>query len=188
MFRKRLIGCLLPLSALAALSACGQGHVLAVHDAVVKLSPIEDNPSALYFSIQGGPEATTLEDVLSASVVRVAMHETVRDPRTGVTAMKPLLRVSVPAKEDTDFAPGSRHVMLYGINLPARRLNEVNLIFVFGSGERIAVTAPIEAMGGVPITDGFKDMDMGGKAGQPAPASVPARAQPGGATAAPAAI
>ncbi len=177
----RTLAVLLPLAALGALASCGQGPVLAVHDAVVKLNPIDRNPSALYFTITGGPQNTTLEDVMSPSAIRVAMHETVRDPRTGVTAMKPLLRVAVPAKTDVKFAPGGKHVMLYGINLPARRLSEIGLTFVFGNGERIAVTAPIEAMGDASGDTGgaMAGMDMADTAGTPAPASMPIRATPG---------
>ncbi|MDE0933200.1 MAG: copper chaperone PCu(A)C [Novosphingopyxis baekryungensis] len=174
---------LLPLAAAIGLASCGQGPVLAVNEAVVKLNPVESNPSALYFTIQGGPEPTTLEDVLSPSAVRVAMHETVRDPQTNVSRMEPLLRVAVPAKEDVTFGPGGKHVMLYGINLPARRLNEIDLVFVFGNGERIAVTAPIQPMGGAADDGAMEDMKMGNAnraalIGTPAPSSVPTTAMP----------
>ena len=166
-----------PLIALISLAACGQGPVLSVNDALVKLNPNDNAPSALYFTVNGGPQATTLEDVLSPSAIRVAMHETVRDPQTGVTAMKPMLRVPIPAKTDVEFKAGGKHVMVYGINLPARRLNEMDFTFVFGNGERVAVTAPIQPMGDA--GGDMKDMDMGGMVGAPAPASVPATATPG---------
>ena len=184
MLRHRLAAACVPIFAALSLASCGQGPVLAAHDAVVKLNPIEGNPSALYFTVHGGPQATTLEDVLSPSAIRVAMHDNVRDPATGMVSMKPLVRVPIPADTDVRFAPGGKHVMLYGINLPARRLNEIDLTFVFGNGERVAVTASMQGMG-----DGGGDMDMsnmdmsggddGGTAGAPAPASVPTRATPG---------
>ncbi len=145
---RRAATALAPLAALMALSSCGQGPVLAVNDAYVQLNPNDQAPSAFYFTISGGPEPTTLEDVLSKSAVRVAMHETMRDPNSGVTRMEPILRLPIPAKTDVEFKPGGRHVMVYGMNLPARRLHEMDFTFVFGNGERIAVTAPIQDMGG----------------------------------------
>ena len=145
---RRAATALAPLAALMALSSCGQGPVLSVNEAYVQLNPNDNAPSALYFTINGGPEPTTLEDVLSPSAVRVAMHETVRDPQTGVTKMEPILRLPIPAKEDVEFKPGGKHVMVYGVNLPARRLHEMDFTFVFGNGDRIAVTAPIKNMDG----------------------------------------
>lgn len=156
-----------PIFAALALASCGQGPVLDIHDPVVRLNPVTQNPSALYFTIHGGPQATTLEDVFSPSTLRVAMHESVRDPATGVVRMKPLLRVPIPADTDVEFRPGGKHVMLYGINLPARRLDEIDLQFVFGNGDRLAATARIERVG-----DGEKEdmsgMDMGQAGGDPA--------------------
>jgi copper(I)-binding protein len=35
-------------------------------------------------------------------------------------------------------------VMLYGVNLVARRLGKLEAEFVFSDGSRIAVTAPVE--------------------------------------------
>lgn len=177
MRRLHLATVLAPLAAMAALSSCGQGPVLAIRDPVVRLNPIESNPSALYFTIHGGPEPTTLENVLSPSAIRVAMHESVRDPATGVSSMKPLLRVPIPADTDVEFRPGGKHVMLYGINLPARRLNEIEVTFVFGNGARLPVTIPIEPLGD---DDGdMSGMNMEDTGGTPAPASVPTTATPG---------
>ena len=158
--RLRLFAASAPLFGLIALSSCGQGPVLDIRDPVVKLNPIAKNPSALYFTIHGGPKATTLEDVFSPGAVQTSMHESVRDPRTGITRMKPLLRVPIPADTDVEFRPGGKHVMLYGINLPARRLNEIDVTFVFGNGDRLPVTVPIARAEG---DDGdMEGMDMGG--------------------------
>lgn len=125
-------------------ASCGQPPELKVNEAVVKLSPVDDNPSALYFTVHGGEQATELIRVVSRSAVRTEMHDSVSDPKTGMLTMKPLNRITVPAKGKVEFKRGGKHVMVWGINLPARRLEKMDFIFTFASGDRIIVTAPIE--------------------------------------------
>jgi periplasmic copper chaperone A len=134
---------LIPLF-LLLLGSCGQPPELKVNEAVVKLSPVDDNPSALYFTVHGGEQATELLRVVSRSAVRTEMHDSVSDPKTGMLTMKPIARIAVPAKGKLEFKRGGKHVMVWGINLPARRLEKMDFIFTFASGDRIIVTAPIE--------------------------------------------
>jgi periplasmic copper chaperone A len=140
---KRKLMLLTPLLALLATS-CGSPQKLSVTDAVVKLSPVDQNPSALYFTINGGPAEVELLRVTSPSVIRTEMHDSITDPKTGMLSMKPLERVKVPANSKVEFKRGSKHVMLFGVNLVARRLQKLDAEFVFSNGDRIAVTAPIE--------------------------------------------
>lgn len=134
---------LMPLVALQA-SGCGRPADLSVHDAVVKLSPVDANPSALYFSVNGGEADVELLRVSSSSVVRSEMHESKVDSKTGMMTMAPLERIKIPAKGKVEFKRGGKHVMLYGINLPARRLEKLDAEFIFSNGDRILVTAPLE--------------------------------------------
>lgn len=134
---------LVPLVALFA-GSCGGPAELRVHDAVVKLSPVDSAPSALYFTVLGGEADVELLRVSSPSVVRAEMHDSKVDPKTGMMRMAPLERIKIPAKGKVEFKRGGRHVMLYGINLPARRLEKLDAEFVFSNGERIGVTAPVE--------------------------------------------
>jgi periplasmic copper chaperone A len=133
----------LSLSALLV-SGCSGPAELKVNDAVVKLSPVDANPSALYFTVHGGTGDVELLRVTSRSVIRAEMHDTVSDPKTGMLTMKPIERVRVPAKGKVEFRRGGKHVMLFGINRPARQMEEMDVEFVFSSGDRILVTAPIE--------------------------------------------
>jgi periplasmic copper chaperone A len=126
------------------LASCGGPPELKVNEAVVKLSPVDANPSALYFTVHGGTADVELLRVTSRSVIRSEMHGTVSDPKTGMLSMKPISRVAVPAKGKVEFRRGGKHVMLFGINRPARQLEEMDVEFVFSSGDRILVTAPIE--------------------------------------------
>lgn len=143
----------LPAKALAAafsialLSSCSPPAQLRVNDVVVKLSPVTTNPSVMYFTVHGGPKDVNLLSVSSNSVIRMEMHESGKDPKTGMMTMTPIKSVAVPAKGRVDFKQGGKHVMVYGVNLPARRLNELEVQFLFSNGDRIEVTAPIQPMG-----------------------------------------
>jgi periplasmic copper chaperone A len=137
---------LVPFIALLT-NACGQPAELKVNDAVVKLSPVDNNPSAMYFTVHGGQRDVELLRVMSQSVVRAEMHDTVSDPKTGMLTMTPLQRIKIPAKGKVEFKRGGKHVMLYGVNLIARRLEKLDAEFVFSDGSRIVVTAPVEKIG-----------------------------------------
>ncbi|MEP7350577.1 MAG: copper chaperone PCu(A)C [Sphingorhabdus sp.] len=143
---------------LAFLAACGPTPQLKVKDAVVKLSPVDSNPSALYFTVYGGPSDVQLINVNSPSVIRSQMHESGIDPKTGAMSMKPLSRVPIPAKSKVEFRQGGKHVMVWGVNLVARRLGEMETEFVFNNGDRILVKAPVTEMDGT-VPDEKKALD-----------------------------
>ena len=136
----------IPFLALLA-NGCGGPAELRVDNAVVKLSPVDDNPSALYFTVHGGEADVDLLRVSSASVVRSDMHDSGVDSKTGMMTMASIDRVKIPAKAKVEFKQGGRHVMLYGINLIARRLEKLDAEFLFSNGDRIVVTAPLEKIG-----------------------------------------
>jgi periplasmic copper chaperone A len=149
---------ILALSTLA-LTSCGRPAELNVVDVMVKLSPVQDNPSALYFTVRGGERKVDLLRVTSPSVIRLEMHETVSDPKTGMLTMKTIDRIAIPAKGEVEFKRGGKHVMLYGVNRVARDLGKMDTIFIFSDGSQIKVTAPVEK-----IADG-DGKDSGGHTG-----------------------
>lgn len=132
---------------LSLLSSCGPTPQLRVDDAVVKLSPVLTNPSAMYFTVHGGPTDLKLLSVTSRSAIRTEMHESGKDPKTGMMTMAPIQAIPVPADATIKFAPGGKHVMVWGINLPARRLSELETEFLFSNGDRIVVEVPLQPMG-----------------------------------------
>ena len=133
------------IPALALLIAsCGRSAELKVNEVVLKLSPVDDNPSALYFTVHGGMQDVTLLRVSSPSVLRAEMHDSVKDAKTGMLTMKKIDRIDVPAEGKVEFKRGGKHVMLWGVNLIARRLEKIEVEFVFSNGDRIRVTAPVE--------------------------------------------
>jgi len=72
------------------------------------------------------------------------MHESAADPKTGAMTMQPLRRVEVPADGKVEFKQGGKHVMVYGVNLVARRLGEMETEFVFANTERILVKVDVQ--------------------------------------------
>ncbi len=132
----------------AALMSCGPTPQLRVHDAVVKLSPVDSNPSAMYFTIHGGPNDVYLLSVTSTSVIRTEMHETKMDPKTGAMTMEALDRILIPADGKVEFKRGGKHVMVWGVNQIGRRLGEIEAQFLFSNNERILVKARVEKMDG----------------------------------------
>ncbi|MGL5839204.1 MAG: copper chaperone PCu(A)C [Sphingorhabdus sp.] len=130
------------------LGGCEPTPQLRVHDAVVKLSPVDSNPSAMYFTVRGGPEDLYLMSVSSRSVIRTEMHESKVDPKTGAMTMAPLNRVLIPADGKVEFKRGGKHVMVWGVNMVGRRLGEIDVQFLFSNNKRIVVKARVEEMDG----------------------------------------
>ena len=142
---KRL-GVLMMTGMALLVASCNKPPQLNVLDPVVKLSPVTDNPSALYFTVRGGERQVDLLRVISPSVIKMEMHDTVSDPKTGMLTMKPIERVPIPAETKVEFKRGGKHVMVYGLNLVARNTGKMEAIFVFSDGNQIKVTAPVEAI------------------------------------------
>ena len=134
---------LLPL-----LASCGPTPQLRVNEAVLKLSPVDGNPSVLYFTIRGGPKDNALIKVNTPSAIRIEMHESAIEPKTGAMTMQPLRRVEVPTDGKVEFKQGGKHVMVWGVNLVARRLGEMETEFVFANTERILVKVDVQELDG----------------------------------------
>ncbi len=138
------------MSATAALllASCGPTPQLRVHDALLTLSPVDSNPSSLHFTVLGGPKDVYLLSVSSPSVIRSEMHDVGVDPKTGAVTMKPMDRVLIPTDGKVEFKKGGKHVMMWGVNLVARRLGVMETEFVFNNGSRILVKAVVQEVDG----------------------------------------
>jgi periplasmic copper chaperone A len=130
------------------LASCGPTPQLRIHDATLTLSPVDSNPSAFHFKVLGGPKDLYLISVSSPSVIRSEMHDVGVDPKTGAVTMKPMDRVFIPADGKVEFKKGGKHVMMWGVNLVARRLGVMETEFVFNNGNRILVKAVVQELDG----------------------------------------
>ena len=66
--------------------------------------------------------------------VRVEIHETAE--HDGMMRMRPLARVTIPAKATVSFAPAGKHLMLFGFDGSAP---EARLVATLDSGETVPV-------------------------------------------------
>lgn len=130
--------------ALALLAGCQPPAQLLVEKAYLQLSPVEGSPSVLYFTVRGGPADTELRSVSSASILRLEMHETVEE--NGMSMMRPLTAAAIPAGGKVEFAPGGKHVMVWGVDQGARNRGNAEFVFTFANGDKIAATAVIRAI------------------------------------------
>lgn len=133
---------------LLTLPSCGQPPQLRVDDVKLILNPVDSAPSALYFTVHGGMQEVYLYSAVSDSVIRTEMHESGKDPKTGMMTMTTQTKIKIPIKSKVEFKRGGQHVMVWGVNLRARRLGEAEMQFTFSNGDRILVDAVVQEMDG----------------------------------------
>jgi copper(I)-binding protein len=150
----------LALAAPLALAACGDPAPTYIDQAYIRLSPNKDTPSAGYFVAHGGDSGAQIRGVLTDYALRVEMHESMKEG--GMMTMKPLTSVDVPARGTVAFAPGGRHLMLWGVNDTAIGRGKMELTFLMSNGDRLLVDAVIQKPGaGAPAPTGKADEHKG---------------------------
>lgn len=133
------------LTAPLALVACGDPAPTYIDQAWVRLSPNKDTPSAGYFVAHGGDAPVQLRGVLTDYALKVEMHESMTEG--GVMKMKPVESVDIPAGGEVAFAPGGKHLMLWGVNDTAISRGKMTLTFLLSNGDRLLVDAVIRKPG-----------------------------------------
>jgi len=134
---------LLLVPAIVILSACQQPKEASASHAWVRLAAVPSNPSAAYFTLTGGPKDATLTGVSTTAAVRSEMHESMN--AGGMMSMAPLKLVALRAGGEVKFAPGGKHVMLYG--LKATPGGTVPLTFTFADGHTLTTPAKVVGAG-----------------------------------------
>lgn len=125
------------------LAGCGGPTTIDLDHAWMRLPAVAGRPAAAYFTLHGGPVDKTLIGVTTDVTLRSDMHESMR----GGQGMAPLKQVPVPAGSTITFAPGGRHVMLYGVNPIATPGSNVLLTLTFADGTRLTRTALVVGAG-----------------------------------------
>ena len=139
---------LLPFAVLAfplGLAACNDPAPTYIDQAWVRLSPNKDTPSAGYFVAHGGDADTQLRGVRTDYALKVEMHESMN--HGGMMTMKPMDSVDIPAKGKVAFAPGAKHLMIWGINDTAISRGKMTFTFLLSNGDRLLVDAVIRKPG-----------------------------------------
>lgn len=128
-----------------ALASCGDPAPAYIDQAYVRLSPNKGSPAAGYFVAHGGDAGAQIRGVLTDYALRIEMHESVMEG--GVMKMKPVSSVDVPAKGTLAFAPGGKHLMLWGVNDTAISRGKLTLTFLMANGDRLLVDAIVQKPG-----------------------------------------
>ncbi|WP_294395092.1 copper chaperone PCu(A)C [uncultured Sphingomonas sp.] len=122
------------LAPLLLLAACDRGPAdPRVTQAWIRLPAVPGQPAAAYFTIHGGRRDDALVEVASALGPRIELHASMAGGQ-GMTTMKPLDMVDVPARGTITFAPAVRHAMVYGLDTAVAPGTAVPLRFGFRSG------------------------------------------------------
>jgi len=122
-----------------ALAACEKPKTITVSDGWVRLAAVPGRPAAAYFIIHGGPGDATLMTVDSPVAIHSEMHQSMGSG--GMSGMKPLTSLAVPARAEIKFAPGGNHVMLFDVNPGIKPGSTVPLTFTFTNGYRLVHNA-----------------------------------------------
>lgn len=139
-----LLPALASLIALTSLSGCDKPP-LYVDQAVVRLSPNPQSPSAGYFTVHAGEDPVTLRAVTTDAAVRVEMHDNIM--KNGMMSMVQLNSVNVPANGVLRFEPGGRHLMLWNVDQSVAQDGKITLTLLFSNGDRILVDAAVQKTG-----------------------------------------
>lgn len=133
------------LAPVALLAACQQPQSITVENAWVRLAAVPTNPSAAYFTVRASGKDETLTSVTTGAAMRSEMHESMTSG--GVMSMKPVKLVAVRAGSAVAFAPGGKHVMLFGLSDVVKPGATVPMTFTFASGRTIVATAKVVGAG-----------------------------------------
>ena len=139
------------LAAVLLAAACQEGprsDAPAVEEAWINLPAVPGRPAAAYFTLVGGAADAQLVSIVSEAAERIELHETMTGHQ-GMSGMRPLATVDVPAGERVAFEPGGRHAMLFGIKPSVRVGESTPLSFRFADGRTVAVEAEVRAPGDV---------------------------------------
>jgi len=137
---------LLLAPAVVLVAACQPAkHQVSIDNAWVRLAAVPGNPSAAYFTLKGGPKDETLTGVSAAQAMRAEMHESMNTG--GTMSMAPVKLVAVRKGVDTVFAPGGKHVMLFGLKPDVMAGGTTPLTFTFASGQTLTVKAKVVGAG-----------------------------------------
>jgi len=124
---------------------------VTVEKAWIRLAAVPNQPAAAYFTLTGGAADDTLIAVHNDNVIKAEMHESMAGMSNmagmSMSEMKPVASVQVPAAAQVVFAPGGKHVMLFGVNESVKPGSKSQLILVFKSGLQVAENATVVAAG-----------------------------------------
>ncbi len=118
---------------------------ITIEDPWIQLPVVTGRPGAAYFTFQVEGAPDKLLSVTTPVAERTAMHET--RVEGGVTRMGPVEDLGVQEGEPVGFAPGQKHVMLFGLDPAVKAGASAPLTFTFARTAPVTVEAQVRAFG-----------------------------------------
>lgn len=138
------------LAALLLAAGCNRAPSTEVEvtNPVIRLPAAPGRPGAGYFMLEAPQDRVALTAVSTPAAERVEMHETMANGN--MSSMRPVRRIEVGRA--VAFAPGGRHLMLFGVSPDLKAGDTADLIFQFEQGAPVTVSARVigagDALGG----------------------------------------
>jgi len=118
---------------------------MMVSNPVVRATPPGAENTAVYFTLYNtSDEAHQIVNVTSEEAIQVQLHTTLE--KDGVYSMQRLTSVDVPAKKNTYFAPGGKHIMLMGLIESLSPGEHVPLTIIFEDGSYVRLSAEVKEL------------------------------------------
>jgi copper(I)-binding protein len=112
---------------------------IALSNLRIVLPRVAERPGALYFSVtNAGHMPATLIGVFVDGATKAEMHETKGD------TMKPLTKLVLDPGVAVEFAPGGKHVMLYGIPGTWKSTDKPAVTLKFADGDKVSGKAMVQ--------------------------------------------
>ena len=117
----------------------------AVSGGKLVLPAVAGNPGVAYFTVKNeGTQPASLAGVSVQGAAKAEMHETEGN------SMSPLTIVTLGPGATASFAPGGKHVMLFGVSKSLKPGDTAELTLFFSGGRTITGPLQVEAPGTAP--------------------------------------
>jgi copper(I)-binding protein len=134
------MGTAVTLAALLAVGACHRGPrapKVRIERAWVRLPAVPGGEGAGYFTTAPATDDHLL--AVSAPGLRIELHESMK--QGAMTSMRPIADVALPRGEKTVFAPGGKHLMIFGLSPALKKGGRLPLTFRFAAAPPVTVEA-----------------------------------------------
>jgi len=112
----------------------------------VRLNAVPGQPAAAYFRLTGGQSDDSMFAIHADQAIKIELHETMAG-MNGMSGMKPMDSVKIPARAKVMFQPGGMHAMIYGLDSSVQPGSNITLTYVFKSGLRLQDSAVVVGAG-----------------------------------------
>ncbi len=113
-------------------------------DAYARATIAAVKTGAVYLRITNAGEADKLRGATTAAADRAELHLHKTD--NGVMSMVEVKCIGIPAGGTVTFAPGSLHVMLFGVRSPLIEGEAITLTLAFDKAGEVQVNVPVRGI------------------------------------------